>query len=280
MTSRHSGTRHASEVSRSAFSTRSTGSGHSASHPASSQSLARRLLNPPSKTGAPLPPIIHVPATKDSDSSPNDISRLNDELYDFIALALRGYVNPWYTRLSPTDRELLPEISSAVVVVIQELDRRIRAADLHQVLLADLPALVTQHYSDFRLARTKLHSSYTSGHAQDSDPNVALAHIFHNIQSHLAVTPIGEVDDTYLRQAVDCVLKECLPPQDWGSEVERSIIREIIVRPVLGAAFSRLTQPWFLHSIFLALLGSPRPIEASSEPFFPLGDHLSSFILL
>jgi hypothetical protein len=95
--------------------------------------------------------------------------------------------------------------------------------------------------------------------------------MFHNIQSHLAVKPDGQVEDMYLRQAVDHVLKSCLPPQDWASEIERSIIREVIVTPVLGGMIPRISQPWFLHSLALSLLGtlSPQRYETQNDSCLP-----------
>ncbi|KAF8302597.1 hypothetical protein DL93DRAFT_2121871 [Clavulina sp. PMI_390] len=299
----------ASDASRSVLSTRSapsfTSTNATNTYPPSSYAssstgvpLARRILNHPSRTGAPLPPALSPPPGNKDEHVANDISRLNDEIYDFIALALRGYVTPWYSRLTPRDREFIPEINKAVVAVVQELDRRVRRADLDRLLLVDLPILVTQHYEDFRLARSKLGTSYAAGaslslsassaeaqsqtkpSSSSSLPpsaaaeNPALAHIFHNIQSHLALNASGEIDDTYLRQAVDHVLKTCLPPQDWASEMERSIVREIIVKPVLGSVLNKLSQPWFLHSILLSLLGSPRASEsptASPQATNPIG---------
>lgn len=120
-----------------------------------------------------------------------------------------------------------------------------------------MPSLIRQHYEDFRLAQSKLHTSYASGLDSSDDANSALAQIFHSIQSHLALSPSGSIDQTYLRQSIDHVLKACLPEQDWNSEVERSIVREIVVGPICGAAVSRLTQPWFLHGMFLSLVGRP-----------------------
>jgi len=249
----------ASDASRSIYSSKSAGSFTSAGHISSSTPLARRLLNPPSSLGAPLPPII--PPSPSPGRVSDDNRRLNEEIYDLIALALRGYVNTWYHKISPNDKEFLPEISVVIVAAIQGIHQRIESADLNCLFLNDIPALVIQHYHDYRLAREKLHTSYASGGPQESNAQSSLAHMFHNIQSHLAVEPDGQVDDTYLRQAVDHVLRSCLPPQDWASEMERSIIREIIVTLILGSVISRVSQPWFLHSLALSVLGEPKPVE-------------------
>jgi hypothetical protein len=247
------------DASRSVLSFRSAGSSN-AGPTSSSIPLATRLLNPPSCSGAPLPPIIPLSALSTEHIS-GDVRTLNDEIYDLVALALRGYITPWYYKLSPNDKEFLPEISVVIVAAIRALHQRLESADLDYLFLNDIPALIIQHYRDYRLAREKVDTSYASGGPQDSNARIALAHMFHNIQSHLAVTPDGQVDDTYLRQAVDHVLKSCLPMQDWASEMERSIIREVIVVSVLGSVIPRVSQPWFLHSLALSLLGNPQPVE-------------------
>jgi hypothetical protein len=257
---RRSSARVASDAPRSILSARSAGSATSAGPTSSATHLARRLLNPPSRLDAPLPPII-LPPSPSTENLSDDVWKLNEEICDLIALVLRGYIASWYHKLSPNDKEFLPEISVVIITVIRGIHQRIQSADLGCLFLNDIPALVIQHYRDYRLAREKIHTSYASGTPQESDPQTALVHMFHNIQSHLAVKPDGQVEDMYLRQAVDHVLKSCLPPQDWASEIERSIIREVIVTPVLGGMIPRISQPWFLHSLALSLLGDPQPTE-------------------
>ncbi|CAL1696547.1 unnamed protein product [Somion occarium] len=75
------------------------------------------------------------------------------------------------------------------------------------------------------------------------------------MQPHMAVSAEGKVDETYIRQAVDYVLEECLPEEDYEPDPERYIIREIIVNVLLGSVVPRLTQPWFIHKTILDFLG-------------------------
>ena len=73
----------------------------------------------------------------------------------------------------------------------------------------------------------------------------------------MAVTADGHWNETYVRQAVEHVMKSCLPPADWEAETERTIVREIFAKVILGGVFSRLTQPWFIQKLILDLLGPP-----------------------
>lgn len=221
----------------------------SAVHARPPQPLARRLLQRYPST--PLPPIVTT------SSHDNAIPRLNEELYDFIALALRAYVGSWWsTRVSTRDRDFIPQISLVVTHVLGSLQQRIHAADISSLVLHGIPTLTAQHYRDYRAADAKLHTSYAS--------DATLPHLFHYSQAHIAVSEDGSFNDTYLRQAIDHVLKACLPPSDWDSEMERAIVREIIVRPILGSVLPKLCQPWFLHNIALSLIGRPRPLEVRS----------------
>jgi hypothetical protein len=209
--------------------------------------LPRRLLFPQQPVQSPLPPLF-LSLPQDSPG----VSELTDEAYSFLALALRGFVSPWWTKITPRDKEFLHLITTIVTTFIQRLEQRLADADIPSLICRDLPTVITQHYKDFRQASSKLGTSYAG--ASDA----SIPHMFHQLQPHMAISEDGTVNETYLRQAVEHVMRACLPANDWEPEVERAIIREIVVRPVLGAVFSRLTQPWFLHVMFLNLLGSPK----------------------
>ena len=75
------------------------------------------------------------------------------------------------------------------------------------------------------------------------------------MQPHMALSPDGVVDPVYVRQAVDHILKTCLPPEDYEPETERYIVREIILKVLVGSVLPRITQPWFIHKVILDQLG-------------------------
>ncbi|KAF8527857.1 PXA domain-containing protein [Hysterangium stoloniferum] len=215
----------------------STSSFHTTKAPVS---LPKRLLFPHLPTGSELPSLLSA-----------DDPELNAELYDFLALALRGFVSPWWLKISRYDKEFLPEITRVVAVFLRSVEARLSIADVSSLIFKYIPTIVSQHYADYRNAASKVGTSYATGGAS------ALPQIFHHLQPHMAVSSDGHWDETYIRQAVEHVMKTCLPQQDWDAEVERTIVREIVTKVVLGAAFIKLTQPWFIHKIALDLLGPP-----------------------
>ena len=208
--------------------------------PAKPPSLARRLLFPHIHPDADLPPLLVSPAAT---------PELNDELYGFVAIALRAYVHPWWTKITRYDKEFLPDITRVLTVAIRSLEARIVRTDLSPLILRDLPSLLSQHYQDFRNSQAKLHTSYASG------GSASLAQLFHQAQPHMTISADGTVDDAYIRQAFDEVLRLCLPPEDYEADSERFIIREVLVMVVVRGVLPRLTQPWFIHQQLLGLLG-------------------------
>ncbi|KIY45348.1 hypothetical protein FISHEDRAFT_29852, partial [Fistulina hepatica ATCC 64428] len=203
--------------------------------------LAKRLLFPALPSNA-LPPLL---------SSPNAPKELNDELYDFISLALRAYVSPWWHRISRFDKEFLPDITRILTFVVRTFEARLLSADYNVLLLRDIPLIVTQHYRDFRDASAKVGTIYGGAGA------LSLPQLFHQLQPHLAIAPTGELDAEYFRQTIDIVLKHCLPPEDYASEAERVIVREIMLKVVMQDVLPLVSEPWFIERTILNLLHFP-----------------------
>lgn len=209
-----------------------------------SHTLARRLLFPQLAPDADLPPIFLSPAAS---------TDLNDESYDFIAIALRAYVNPWWSKLTRYDKQFLPQITLVLTAVARTLEARLIATDLSPLVFRDLPSLLTQHCIDYRNAQSKLNTSYAAGGA------ATLPQLFHQLQPHMALSPDGKIEEAYIRQAVDHILKASLPQEDYSPDSERFIIREIATNVLMGL-LPRLSQPWFIHKLILDQLG-PESIQ-------------------
>lgn len=203
--------------------------------------ISRRLLFPN------LPPNNDLPVLLGGD--------LDAELYYFIALSLRAFVNPWWTKITRYDKEFLPEINRIIVVVIRSLEARLTTTDLSPLVFHDFPSLITQHYIDIRNASAKLSTSYAAG------GSATFPQLFHQLQPHMALDPEGHIDEVYMRQIIDHVLKSCLPPEDYAPEAERFIVREIVLKVLVRDVLPKISEPWFIYKVALDLLG---PEEAVS----------------
>ncbi|EJD04028.1 uncharacterized protein FOMMEDRAFT_82547 [Fomitiporia mediterranea MF3/22] len=201
--------------------------------------LYRRLLFPDlSPTVAP-PPIL-----------PRASPELNAELYDFIALALRAYITPWWSKITRYDSEFIPHVASVIVEVIRVLVSRLEAAGIAQLVYGAVPTVVEQHYADYRAAASKVGSAYASG------GSAPLESLFHQHQSHMGIDADGNIDASYIRHLLDLILQACLPMEDQESDAERTIIREVIAKVILKDVVPMLSQPWFIHKQMLDQLRS------------------------
>ena len=210
-------------------------------------SLAKRLLSP----NDPLPLLIS--------------QDLTPELYDFIAISLRAYISPWWSKISRYDKDLLPHITRILISVIRVLHSRTQALDIQSLVFRDVPPIITQHYRDYRNAASKTSTAYATGGA------VPLSSLFFHLQPHIAILPDGSLDPEYYHQIVDHILKVCLPSEDYDPEPERLIVREIIVKLLLNDVIPKITQPWFIHKTILDLIGPPE-----NPPYFVALPHSQS----
>ncbi|CAE6429657.1 unnamed protein product [Rhizoctonia solani] len=223
-------------------------------------SLARRLLFPSLPSTTPLPPILTLGLSEDDSA----LVELNKELYDFLALALRAFVQTWWGQITPRDRDLLPQITRVVTHVIQDIEQRASNVDLTNLVLYQIPTLVDLHVNDYRVAAMRMGAAFAN-----TSPPPTIRGLFHMLQPHVAIQTNQEagapiISEVYLRQLVENILRLSLPPEDWESEAERCIVREIVGCVVLGNVFKKLAQPWFLHQIVLGLLKPSPPAQPES----------------
>ncbi|KAG9128231.1 Proteasome subunit alpha type-2 [Ceratobasidium sp. 392] len=229
-------------------------------------SLARRLLFPSLPAITPLPLILTLGL------DPNDpaLGELNNELHDFLALALRAFVHSWWSQITPRDRDFLPQITRVLSYVIQDIEQRAFHIDLSSVLLRQIPTLIDLHINDYHAAAIRMDTAFTN-----VSPPPTVTSVFHMLQPHVAIqsgqdtgSPI--ISEIYLRQLVENILRLSLPPQDWESEAERFIVREIVACVVLSNVFKKLAQPWFLQQLVLGLLSPRSTIQPESIVIFAL----------
>lgn len=227
------------------FRQRTTASRSVSAVRASPTTLYQRILYP-SPSGPRPPRILHSPAH----------TTLDPLILDLLALICREHILTWYSSISrDVDRTFIQQVTSVLIHVIQAVEVRLAHVDLVGLLVLDLPSLLERHVADWDQATEKANT----GHAHNFDRD----NVFHLLQPHIAVSlsqassgsPLEpKVDKIYLRALVDNLLRLLLPPEDYRAETERAIVREIIVNTIFGSVFTRVAQPWFLHSAIAKIL--------------------------
>lgn len=215
---------------------------------------------------APSPPrrILQDPAAS---------AALDVQLYNLLALIIRGFINPWFSKIS-RDRAFPLEILRVASHVFRQLEARLSEGpetsqshriDKVKLVCETFPKVFERHVRDMRRARSMSGSAYAAGasinHLDGTTPFEAL---FHSLQPHVAISATSTsasleklppyIDADYLRAAIDALLKNLLPPEDYQAETERSVVREVILGIVLGGVFSKVAQPWFIYGLIAKLL--------------------------
>ncbi|KAI7905202.1 PXA domain-containing protein [Cokeromyces recurvatus] len=171
------------------------------------------------------------------------------ELYTYFALILRDFIHPWY-RFITTDEELTAEILEILTLLVQKLEKRLcEEVDWTELILLDVPKLLSIHYYDYRKAKKRLYMNHGGG--CDS-----ISELFHGMQPHFALQPIKNREKEYLSALAESILKILLRPQDYNSECVRHLIREIISNLVLYNLIESLADPYIIHTIICKLLSS------------------------
>lgn len=117
-------------------------------------------------------------------------------------------------------------------------------------IVLDLPTILHLHVSTYR---DSLH--------QESLDLGSLGDAYH---ARLPLLSVEKKDETwqlsplYLTSLADGILKHGLSVEEYGSTVERLMIRELIGRVILGGVGKRLCEDWFWYGLLLKFLPVPR----------------------
>ena len=251
-------------------------------------SLHRRSLFPTLSPDKPLPAL--VPGRREEIALLNEkcvgpLSFLHplfirrapcahSRIYHLIALALRAYVLTWLPRIT-RDRSLLPHIHQDLLAPILTPIFASIASDpdsLVPLILHDLPGVLVLHIKTYWTARETsriLHEPLDKS--------------YHSVLPLLSTEPAGPqrppeegrnavpegqyvLSGLWLTAFSDSVAKLYLPEKEYQVDVQRTMVRELIGRTVLGGVGRRLVEGWFWYGLILRLLPSPKPLYKATSP--------------
>lgn len=161
------------------------------------------------------------------------------------------------------DRQFFQEVVIIVTHVIRNLVQRVIDLDLPLLLLADIPDRLQKHYDDYRTAAGRAN---TPAGGELSTPQ-----LFASLQPHIAILPsagraldpkLPFVSPAYMMALVENILRSVLPSQDLGAATEFAVIRDALVYVVFGNLFTKLAQPWFIHTMLIKFL-QEQPVHAT-----------------
>ncbi|KAK9450870.1 PXA domain-containing protein [Limtongia smithiae] len=188
------------------------------------------------------------------------------ELYAFIALILRQFIQSWYARVSDEDgvpdKTFVFEVVHVIAHVTRSLEERLRKVDLAMLLLDDIPFVLDAHLRDYRIAKQKVDTAYAAG--------LSFETMFHSMQPHPALNgPDEDAEKKFLSILSKGIMSILLPSEDLDSATERTLLRSLLADVVLWKVIDKLSEPFMVHGIISKAieksLNLPEP-STSSEP--------------
>ncbi|XP_044724281.1 PXA domain-containing protein [Hirsutella rhossiliensis] len=213
------------------------------------QALIRRTLCPQQSRdkGRDAPPPIHdllPPLT-----SRNDVDL---ELYAFLAIILRDFVQSWYGNIT-ADESFVAEIVHIVAHCSRALEQRLRKLDLESLVFDELPEVLDQHVAAHRPA------------AQPPlaiDPHQA----YHSLWPLPLLSPVPDPGDAvtaaeqreneaaYRQLLVQAVLAVLLPTEDLENPCLTALVGQIFSELIIaGVLVNKAAQPWLVFEAFTVL---------------------------
>ncbi|KAF2009185.1 hypothetical protein BU24DRAFT_428716 [Aaosphaeria arxii CBS 175.79] len=172
------------------------------------------------------------------------------QLYAIISVIIKEFVQTWYSKITP-DHIFINEVIQTIAHCTRALEQRLRKIDLEALVLDEIPGLLEDHLTAFRLAR-----SQASHHGiLIPDPRT----VYHTLNPHPALSPVPtdavpassveqrENESAWRQLLVQGVLAVLLPTEDLANGCLRSLVAEIFAEMIIGNGISgKACEGWLL----------------------------------
>ncbi|KAI0530140.1 PXA domain-containing protein [Xylaria digitata] len=199
-------------------------------------------------------------------TSRNDVDL---QLYAFISIILREFVQNWYNKITP-DETFVAEIVQVIAHCTRSLEQRLRKVDLESLLFDELPELLATHISAYRTAirpntkpplQTELHQIYHS-----LCPLPALSPV-PQPSDQASIRAQADNESAYRQLLVHGVLAVLLPTEDLENECLTSLIGQILSELVIGNLVAgKLSEPWLIWEILIIIVRLIHRRNDSEDP--------------
>ncbi|SPO01113.1 related to MSS51 protein [Cephalotrichum gorgonifer] len=180
-------------------------------------------------------------------TSRNDVDL---QLYAFIAVILREFVQAWYNKITP-DETFVAEVVQIIAHCTRTLEQRLRKVDLESLLFDEIPDLLDRHISARRASRHAIARPPT-----EVDPR----EVYHSLCPLPYLSPVPKPDapetvtlqleneTAYRRILVQGVLAILLPTEDLENPCLTSLVGQILSETIIGNVIAnKAAQPWLLY---------------------------------
>ncbi|KAG5964527.1 hypothetical protein E4U57_005207 [Claviceps arundinis] len=180
-------------------------------------------------------------------TSRNDVDL---QLYAFLAIVLREFVQAWYSKITP-DETFVAEIVHVIAHCTRALEQRIRAVDLENLLLNEIPEVLNKHIDIYRsthrdhLAQTVQVNGREAYHALWPLPFLSPAPI---PGDPISTAKQLNKEAAYRQLLVQAVLTVLLPTEDLQNPCLTALVSQIFSELIIGNVITnKASQPWLLY---------------------------------
>ncbi|KHN99549.1 PXA domain protein [Metarhizium album ARSEF 1941] len=179
-------------------------------------------------------------------TSRNDVDL---QLYAFLAIILRDFVQSWYSKITP-DETFVAEIIHVIAHCTRALEQRLRKLDLESLLLHEIPGILNKHITTYR-----------STHPGRTSQTILVdgREAYHALWPLPFLSPVpisGEPTTTakqlrneaaYRQLLVQATVAVLLPTEDLENPCLTALVGQIFSELVIGNAIAnKAVQPWLL----------------------------------
>jgi splicing suppressor protein 51 len=199
-------------------------------------------------------------------TSRNDVDL---QLYAFLAIILRDFVQSWYSKITP-DVTFIEETIQIVAHCTTALEQRFRKLDLESLLLDELPDLLDKHINGKTSRKdpvlvgsrsANMSQAYRTAHAPATHPSLEVdpREVYHSLMPLPYLSPIPRsIDPTTISEQLDNeaayrqllvqgALAVLLPTEDLENPCLTALVGQIFSELVIGNVIAnKAAQPWLL----------------------------------
>ncbi|KAJ2260051.1 hypothetical protein GGI01_003245 [Coemansia sp. RSA 376] len=186
-------------------------------------------------------------------------AKVNQAVSRLVALIMRDFVQEWYEKVTD-DREFLGEVSSQIMLVVNEIEKRCRQVDWVEFILFELPDIVHLHIKDSHQCMARLGTVYVGR-------ETSIEAIFQSMQPHVALAMAADSELAYLRRLSSELLQVFMPPEAQNDEVVHHLMREILACAVLRNVVDAVADPNTLNEGIIRAVG-----KYSKREYFSAAD--------
>ncbi|KAI6783838.1 uncharacterized protein J7T54_001714 [Emericellopsis cladophorae] len=180
-------------------------------------------------------------------TSRNDVDL---QLYAFLAIMLRDFVQTWYSRIT-SDEAFILEIVHTVAHCTRALEQRFRKVDLESLLLDELPDLLDKHITAYRTAHTPMSPGPIEARPRQVYHSLCPLPFMEPVPQHnepeSTVAEQEQNESAYRQLLVQGVLTVLLPTEDLENPCLTSLVGQIFSELIIGNIVAKkAAQPWML----------------------------------